>query len=158
MSPAPVRAAASAVVAADPESVYRLISDVTRVSEWSPETVSAHWLDGAAGPSVGARFQGDNKIGRVAWSTKPTVTVAEPGVRFAFQVPGASGGAWSFDLEAVPGGTRITESVSQAKPSPLIIRFLQRRAGVTDRQAHLQAGIETSLVNIADIVRASVAA
>jgi hypothetical protein len=137
--------------------VYRLISDITRVGEWSPETVSAHWLDGATGPAVGARFQGDNRIGRVAWSTKPTVTVAEPGVRFAFQVPGASGGSWSFDLEPAPGGTRITESMSQAKQSPPIIRFLQRRAGVTDRQAHLQAGIETSLVNIASILTTSIA-
>jgi hypothetical protein len=143
-------------VAADPASVYDLVSDVTRVSEWSPETVAARWLDGATGPAVGVRFQGDNRIGRVAWSTKPTITVAERGVRFAFQVPGASGGSWSFDLEAVPGGTRLTESVTQAKPSPPIIRFLQRRAGVTDRQAHLHAGIESSLVNIASILTSAV--
>ncbi|MEY2406750.1 MAG: Polyketide cyclase / dehydrase and lipid transport, partial [Acidimicrobiaceae bacterium] len=32
---------------ADPEVVYGLVADVTRMGEWSPETVSAAWLDGA---------------------------------------------------------------------------------------------------------------
>ena len=33
-----------------------LIADVTRTPEFSPEVSTCRWLDGAAGPAVGARF------------------------------------------------------------------------------------------------------
>ena len=36
----------SAGIAADPEVVYDLISDITRMGEWSPETTSASWVSG----------------------------------------------------------------------------------------------------------------
>ena len=31
-----------------------MVSDVTRIGEFSPETFEAEWLDGATGPAVGA--------------------------------------------------------------------------------------------------------
>ena len=40
---------ASIHVSAQPDAVYALISDVTRMGEWSPETRSCEWLDGASG-------------------------------------------------------------------------------------------------------------
>jgi carbon monoxide dehydrogenase subunit G len=43
-------------IQAPPEQLWAMIADVTRVGEWSPETVSAEWVDGAAGPAVGAKF------------------------------------------------------------------------------------------------------
>ncbi|MDX6233621.1 MAG: hypothetical protein QOH68_2658, partial [Nocardioidaceae bacterium] len=33
-------------VDAAPEVLYDLVSDVTRMGEWSPETVHCEWLDG----------------------------------------------------------------------------------------------------------------
>lgn len=36
-------------VDAPPEIVYGVVSDVTRMGEWSPETVKCAWLDGAVG-------------------------------------------------------------------------------------------------------------
>lgn len=38
--------------------VWRLVSDVTRMGEWSPETKSAAWLDTAAAPNVGGNCSG----------------------------------------------------------------------------------------------------
>lgn len=149
MPATPVSAGASRTVAADPSTVYALVADVTRMGEWSPETVSAEWLDGATAAVAGARFAGRNELGSLRWTTKPVVLEAESGRRFAFKVPGRAGATWTYELEAVPGGTRITETVSQDKPSPLPIRLLQRRAGVTDRSASLQAGIETTLARLA---------
>src|SRR3954466_15495223 len=45
-------------MAAPPEKVWDLVSDVTRIGEFSPETFDAEWLDGATGPAVGTRFRG----------------------------------------------------------------------------------------------------
>ena len=52
-------------VSAPPERVYGLISDITRMGEWSPECRRCEWIDGATGPAVGARFRGHNRLGPV---------------------------------------------------------------------------------------------
>ena len=83
------------------------------------------------------------------WSTKPTVTVAERGAEFAFEVPGKSGPTWRYRFERVDGGTRVTESVHQQRVSPFFIRMLQKRAGVTDRAGNLRQNIEITLDNLA---------
>lgn len=132
-------------IAAAPETVFGLVSDITRMGEWSPETVSAAWLDDATTPAVGARFQGKNKLGRLTWATKPTVTELEPGRSFAFQVPGKGGPQWRYEFRPTAGGTRVTESVSQATRSPAPLRLLQRLGGAADRGASLRAGMTTTL-------------
>ena len=35
------------------DTVWGLVSDVTRIGSYSPETFEAEWLDGATGPRVG---------------------------------------------------------------------------------------------------------
>ena len=45
--PEPINVEVSTVIDADPEALYDLVSDVTRMGEWSPETRSAEWLDSA---------------------------------------------------------------------------------------------------------------
>ena len=105
-----MRAEAQTTIAASPDAVYDLISDVTRMGEWSPETVEAEWLDGATGPAVGARFKGTNRMSRlqlVKWSTKPKVVAAERGSEFAFDT-GTT--IWRYRLEPAGEGTRVTES------------------------------------------------
>jgi hypothetical protein len=75
----------TAKVDADAGTVYRLVSDVIRMGEWSPETRSCQWL-GTAGAQAGARFRGTNQHGFRRWSTTCTVTAADDGRRFAFSV------------------------------------------------------------------------
>ncbi len=149
--PAPLQVTVSTVIAAPAERLYDLIADVTQMHQFSPENTSATWIDGATGPAVGARFKGTNELGKAKWSTKPTVTVADRGTRFAFKVPGAAGAEWSYNFTPVEGGTLITESMAQAKPSPAIIRLIQRRNGVTDRAANLRAAMETTLTRLASV-------
>lgn len=146
---APLAVSVTATIAAPAEVVYDLISDITRMPEFSPENIRGEWLDGATGPSVGARFKGTNKLGNTTWSTKPTVTAAEPGRVFAFKVPGRSGAEWRYELAAHGDATVVTESMVQTRPSPALIRWLQRRAGVTDRAAHLRAAMTTTLQRVA---------
>lgn len=152
----PIALSVSRTIAAPADQLYDLITDVTRMGEWSPETVSADWLGGAHGPAVGVKFSGTNKAGPNTWTTKPTITEADRGRVFAFKVPGRSGPVWRYEFEANDDGTtRVTESMKQSHRSPLFIRLLQRRAGITDRAADLRVNLETTLANVAAAVHQS---
>ena len=103
-------------MAAPPERVWSLVSDITNTGKFSPETFEAEWLDGATGPAVGARFRGhvrrNGKRWLVYW-TKCTITKCEPGRDFAFGVDGPGGKPtvkWSYHFEPSGDGTDVTES------------------------------------------------
>ncbi len=95
-------------VSVDPESLYTLVSDVTRTGEWSP-VCRACWWDEGDGPRVGAFFTGRNETPARTWETRSQVVAAEPGRLFAWEVNGGWV-RWEFSLEPVGGGTRLTES------------------------------------------------
>src|SRR5882762_1657008 len=110
-------------MAAPPEKVWDLVSDVTKIGRYSPETFEAEWLDGAAGPAVGARFRGHvkrNGKGPTYWTTC-SVTACEPNKEFAFGVgkPGKAMNVWGYRLEPSGDGTDVTESFALA-PLPLL--------------------------------------
>ncbi|MEU1804287.1 SRPBCC family protein [Streptomyces sp. NPDC019937] len=98
------------VMAADPQDVYELIADVTRIGEWSPEATGAEWLKGEPG-AVGSTFRGHNRRPWVKWSTICTVTAADPGQRFAFDVKAAGRpvAAWEFEIVPRDGGCEVTQ-------------------------------------------------
>ena len=150
MKPSPIAVSVSREIPAAPRTVYDLISEVTEMSRYSPETVEARWLDGATTATVGARFRGVNALGRLRWTTKPAVTVADPGHRFAFRVPSGARSTWTYQLDPIEGGTLVTESIVTERPLPALVRFLIRRAGVQDRAAHLRAGMCTTLDRLAE--------
>lgn len=100
-------------MAAPPETVWALVSDVTRIGEFSPETFEARWIRGADGPAVGAQFKGHvkrNGVGPTYWSLC-RVTACEPERLFEFAV-GPDGNTinnWGYRLEPRDGGTLVTE-------------------------------------------------
>ncbi len=105
-------------MAAPPERIWELVSDVTRIGLYSPETFEAEWLDGATGPAVGARFRGHvkrNGWGPVYWTTC-TVVACEPGREFGFGVgpPKRPLNTWRYHLEPAGDGTDVTESFQLA--------------------------------------------
>lgn len=106
-----MRGKASVHIEAAPEAVYALISDVTRMGEWSPECEGGSWIDGAA-PAVGAQFHGRNRRGDNEWTTPNTVIAAERGREFAWVVgtPDFRVCTWRFSLKPENGGTTVTES------------------------------------------------
>src|ERR1700730_11448136 len=61
-----VEGGATVHIEAPPEKVYGMISDVTRMGEWSPETHRCEWIDGAAGPPAGGALQGAEQAGAPA--------------------------------------------------------------------------------------------
>lgn len=148
-STGPIEVAVTRTVDASAATLYALVSDITRMPEWSRETIATRWLDGATSAEVGARFAGKNRLGKNSWTTKPTIVAADPGCAFAFEVPGKSGPIWRYEFSEVDGRTEVTESVVQQHRSPALIRFFQRRAGVTDRSANLRENITDTLERLA---------
>jgi uncharacterized protein YndB with AHSA1/START domain len=136
-------------IAASPETIYALVSDVTRTPEFSPEIVEVRWLDGATGPTVGARFKARNKMpNRPTFSNKPVVTVVEPPTTFAFSRTEPFGGTveWRYDFTADGDGTFVTESYTVTKPVSRIGWFIIGTLfGRKDRQTDLRAGMTTTL-------------
>lgn len=102
-------------MAASPDEIWGLLSDVTRIGELSPETLEGEWVGDATGPAAGARFRGHvkrNGRGPMYW-TNCLVTDCEPGRVFAFDVVGPGDrpmNTWRYELEAKGDGTDVTES------------------------------------------------
>ncbi len=112
-------------IAASPEQVWAVCTDLTRFGEWSPENRGGRWLNGATGPSVGAQFEGiQEHAARGRWETVSCVTVFDAPRCFEWRLgevdhPGA---VWSFNLAASEEGTTLTETVRMG-PGP---------SGITD--------------------------
>jgi hypothetical protein len=139
----------SATIAADPLTVYAMLTDITRMGEWSPENCGGRWLGQAAGPAAGARFVGRNRKGPLRWSTVCTVTAADPGHVFAFTVKalGLTVSQWSYVFEDAEGGCVVTERWTDRRPAAA--RSLGDLVmGVRDRGEHNLAGIRTTLANV----------
>jgi hypothetical protein len=110
-------------VAAYPDTVYDVLSDVTRIGERSPECHTARWLSGAPAGTVGSVFRGTNRSGWAArWSRRCGVVAAERGRSFAFRtlperpdVSRRDSTTWRYDLVPVDGGTRVTHSYEITK-------------------------------------------
>lgn len=118
-------------MAASPREVWDLVSDVTRIGEFSPETFEARWTRGSTGPEVGATFKGHvkrNGIGPTYWTgcrvtrCEPP-TASTPGV-FEFRVgtDEIAVNNWGYRIE--PDGTdgaRVTEYFRVEASSPMKI-------------------------------------
>ena len=136
---------ATVQIDARPDVVYGLITDLPTLASLAEEAVAMEWRKGDA-VRQGAVFAGHNQNGSKRWSAKCTVTDAEPGRLFAFDVrhtvfPIAR---WQYDIVASDGGCRVTESTWDHRPG--WFRKLGGRAtGVIDRVAANTKNIELTL-------------
>jgi hypothetical protein len=110
-----MRAAVTVHIDSPPDRVWSLISDITKMGEYSPEVVEAEWLDGCTGPSKGARYRGHvrrNEKWPVLYWTTCLVTECKPGEVFEFAViiRDRPVNVWRYEFRAANGGTDVTES------------------------------------------------
>ena len=92
---------------AAPEKVWALVSDIERMSSWSPQVVRSTVNGDTIG--VGTTFANENQQGDVVWPTNARVERFEPPREFAFKVK-ENRLIWSFVLEPLPhGGTLVTQ-------------------------------------------------
>ncbi|MDG4535703.1 SRPBCC family protein [Streptomyces sp. AV19] len=100
----------SIVIGSRPDAVFRAVSDVRRMGEWSPEC-RAVWL--CQRPvREGSFFIGFNRRGLALWFTSCRVTCCDPGQEFTFRVSafGLPVAHWGYRFEpASDGSTIVTE-------------------------------------------------
>lgn len=143
----------SRTIAATPEQVYALVSDLPRMGEWSPENTGGKWIKGASGPAVGAKFEGTNALGKKKWKTISTITAATPGQEFAHNVTvaGMKVAGWGFHIAAAEGGSTVTHYWDDHR-NVVIAKLTGLALGVKDRSSHNRANMEKTLEGLAGAV------
>ena len=137
---------ASTEIRCSADELYAVISDVTRIPEWSPETARVEW-DGIL------RFRSWNRRRLARWKTVSDVVTAQPGHEFSFVVQ-ALGGDWTqwtyrIDPGQAPGLVRLTETFRMCVRLPLgIVAYEWLFLFVRDRRADLQANLQLSVDRI----------
>lgn len=139
-------------VQASPETVWGLLSRLERMGEWSPECVAVKWAGsapGPGGPTIGATFKGNNKIGVRRWSTKGTIVAADPNRQLAWDVSamGLPIARWSYTIEPRDAGCRVTETFLD-KRYAFMDKLGGVLTGVKDRISHNEAGMRKTLDNL----------
>ncbi len=86
--------------------VWELVSDLSRMPQWSPQCRMMKPL----GPvRQGTRTINLNRRNRMFWPTTSTVTEVIPEKKLAFRV-NANNTIWSYELQPTDGGTRVVET------------------------------------------------
>jgi uncharacterized protein YndB with AHSA1/START domain len=139
-------------VAAPTERVWDLVSDLTRMGEWSPENTGGTWVKGAAAPATGARFRGTNAHGKKSWVTNVVVDTCEPGRQFSFEVTAAGFkvARWSYEIEPTDIGSRVTETWTDRR-NPLARTLGKPASGTAHDADQTRAGMETTLERLAQV-------
>jgi hypothetical protein len=113
----PASAEAEVTIAASPDTVYHLLTDLPTMASLAEELQAMEWRKGT-GAAPGAVFKGRNRNGMYRWSTTCTVTEADPGEVFAFDVRyfGLPIARWRYDIAGSDGGCRVTERTWDRRP------------------------------------------
>lgn len=110
-------AEATVTIAADPAAVYAMITDLPTLAELAEEANAMAWHKGGS-CTPGSVFKGQNSNGGKKWTTTCTVTDAEPGRTFAFDVKSlvVPVAHWRYDIAAADGGCTVTERTWDKRP------------------------------------------
>lgn len=136
-------------VAASPERVWALVSDVCRMSDWSPQVESTRLRNGFDGVGLGTRFTNRNSHGDLVWTTHGEVVRFEPGREIAFRIE-ENWVIWSFTLAPDDGGVELV----QRREAPDGISALSLEltegfmGGVEAFTASMRAGMRLTLERI----------
>lgn len=114
-------------VPASPTAVYDLVSDVSRIGEWSPNASEVRY-DLGAGPEPGAWFSGRNRRSDSGWESRSQVLTAERGAEFSFVVGGLDDGVvrWRWTFRAEGTGTVVEQSWQLLRMDPCSARRVAR--------------------------------
>lgn len=141
---------ASVDIAADPATVWSLVSDVPRMGEWSPVCRRVEYLDGATSPSEGTRFVGHNRQFGARWSRTCVITTCRTGQELAFHTlfRDEVGTRWRYRLEPSDRGTRLVESY-ELVAMPRWVAAMQRVPGMASRsRLETKKGMQRTLSRI----------
>lgn len=141
---------------ASPETVFALVSDLTRMGEWSPENQGGQWVKGATGPSVGAQFRGRNSNGGKNWATTVKVFEYVPGskILFALMVGPSRWCDWAWEVAPSSNGSLVTHTWIDRR-SKFANWLGGKVSNVEDRGVHNRKNMEVTLDALAASVHGS---
>lgn len=118
-------------IAAPPETVWNILTDLDAYGDWNPFIVSAE-----GHVAVGERLINRMKQpGGRAMTLKPTVTAVEAGSIFEWlgvlAMPGVFDGRHRFELEPTSTGTRLVHS---ERFRGVLVRFMRKMVDTGTRQ------------------------
>lgn len=131
-------------VAATPEKIWSLVTDLPRMASWSPQVARTIVRGGEVG--LGTRTVNINRDGLLVWPTRSKVIRFEPHREFAFRIKD-NRTIWSFTLEPTETGTRVV----QRREAPDGISDASLRltnlfmGGTTKFQGTLRQGMQRTL-------------
>lgn len=143
-------------IAASPEAVFRAVSRLERMGEWSPENEGGSWISGD-GSTVGDQFQGSNRLGERSWVGVAEVVRCEPGEAFCFTVGELSNpiAEWGYHLAPSGEGTRLTETWKMTQlPAPLLGASEEQ---INSRVAVVANGMAKTVANLKASIEAETA-
>jgi uncharacterized protein YndB with AHSA1/START domain len=152
-------------IAAPPERVWPLVTDIAVPARFSSEFQGADWLDDAAGPEVGARFVGRNEHpAGGAWETVSTITACEAPRVFAWAVsdPERPSASWRFELapEGAGGGrTRLRQWARLGPGRSGLCAAIESRPDLEERIVarrleELEANMKATVAGIKELAEA----
>lgn len=142
-------------IAASPEAVFAVITDIDRLAELSPENFANDWHEGFSSAEVGAVWTGQNRNGDKEWSTQSKVTELVPNESFMFDCLSRDFvfAKWGYRIEETDAGCRVTEGFQDLRPEAAMERS-KTISGVEDRIAHNKTGMAQTLERLAGVVEA----
>ncbi|MBF6451699.1 MULTISPECIES: SRPBCC family protein [Nocardia] len=133
-------------IAATPDKVWAVVSDLGRMPEFSPTTLKMIPL---GTPRAGTWTVNFNKVGRKYYPTTSRIVRYEPDQAFAFRM-NENGTVWSYTLEPTAAGTRVTErrDVPNGVRKPVRLMIDALLGGEQRFEADLVAGMNETLGKI----------
>lgn len=137
----------SVEIAASPERVWSLVSDLPRMASWSPQVVRTFVKGSPVG--LGTRALNINRRGPLFWPTRSKVVGFDPHRELALRIKD-NGAIWAFVLEPTPTGTRLTQQRRTPDGLKPISVTLQDRVlgGVSTFTGELKQGMKQTLQRI----------
>ncbi|HEY2578248.1 MAG TPA: SRPBCC family protein [Streptosporangiaceae bacterium] len=142
----PDEVAEQITIGAPPAGVYAAVSDVRRMTRYSPECFATLiWSRRGGAP---ARFAGFNRRGPWVWFTTCRVVTAKPAEEFAFDVTtfGLPVSRWTYQLAPSGSGTEVTERWldKRVRGAHILGRIFTGKVA-NDRPAANREGMRTTL-------------
>lgn len=132
-------------VAATPQQVWSVISDLKRMGEWSPQCVKMIVRGGVV--QRGTRTININRRGPLVWPTTAKVVRFEPNHEIGFRI-NENRSVWSYAITPKDdGGVRLTERREVTGPIPKVPAVLVEKffGGTSNFETELQAGMRDTL-------------
>ncbi|MEU0492352.1 SRPBCC family protein [Nocardiopsis sp. NPDC006139] len=158
-------------VAASPDEIYTVVSDLPRSAEWSPECRGGEWIHGEPA-QVGSVFRGENHrprdvVGwapliRGTWHTECRVVAAEPGRTFRWMMLSHAGedqeSIWGFDTGADGPDSYLEHHFRMGRATAGIHKITadlsepDRERFITDWTAKLEDDLAMTLARIKAVI------